>query len=70
MRKALKVIGVAGRAGSGKDPAAQVLAGFSREPTVIIPLAYGLKAMLAGYYGIAPDHPLLRIYRRESDAAG
>ncbi len=47
------LIGVSGRAGSGKDPAAQVLAGHMDGPTTIIPLATGLKQMLAAHYGLA-----------------
>lgn len=55
----MKIIGIAGRAGSGKDPAAHVLAGHAPGPTVVMPLATGLKAMLAGYYGWSPnDHRL------------
>jgi hypothetical protein len=47
------LIGVAGRAHSGKDPAAQVIAGHMDGPTAIIPLATGLKQMLAAHYGLA-----------------
>lgn len=51
------IVGVGGRAGSGKDPAAQVLAGFSKGPVQILRLATGLKLMLAGLYGIQPGSP-------------
>lgn len=53
-------IGVGGRAGSGKDPAAQVLAAFTDGPTAIVPLATGLKEMLAARYGVAVTNPLLQ----------
>ena len=52
-----KFVGVGGRAGSGKDPAAQVLAGILPGDSVIIPVATGLKNMLAAHYGVLPGSP-------------
>lgn len=53
-------IGVSGRAGSGKDPAAQVLSAFTDGPTGILSLSTGLKEMLAARYGVVPTSPLLQ----------
>lgn len=53
MRKNPSFIGVAGRAGAGKDPVAQTIVGCLDGPSAIIPFATGLKEMLAGRYGIA-----------------
>jgi len=53
------VIGILGRAGSGKDPAALVAAAFAPAAAAIVPLATGLKHMLAGYYGWSPSDPRL-----------
>lgn len=52
-------IGIAGRAGQGKDPAARVIAGMLDRASVSIPLAEGLKDMLAVRYGVPPRSPLL-----------
>ena len=60
-------VGIAGRAGSGKDPAAQVVAGHMTKPTTIKALAEGLKNMLAAHYGVAQDNPLL--YTAEGKAS-
>lgn len=53
IRKNPSFIGVAGRAGAGKDPVAQTIVGCLDRPAAIIPFATGLKEMLAGRYGIA-----------------
>lgn len=65
----MQLIGIAGRAGSGKDPAAQVVTAFMPGRTVIMPLATGLKSMLAGYYQIAPDAALLYTAEGKSSPA-
>lgn len=51
------VIGLAGRAGAGKDPAAQILAARLPGPSRSTHFAIGLKRMLAGLYGIQLDSP-------------
>ena len=52
-------IGIAGRAGQGKDPAGRVIAGMLDRASVSIPLAEGLKDMLAARYGVSCRSPLL-----------
>ena len=58
-RAGVLFIGVAGRAGQGKDPAGRVIAGMLDRASVCIPLAEGLKDMLAARYGVSPRSPLL-----------
>ncbi len=53
------VVGVAGRAGAGKDPAAQAVVGYATDYCKPYALAKGLKDMQAAFYGIHPDDPLL-----------
>lgn len=53
----MRVIGIGGRKGSGKDPAALIIAGAQENRTQIIRLSTGLKRMLAGLYGVPHDSP-------------
>ena len=53
------IIGVAGRAGSGKDPAAQAIIGQARAYAEKFALAKGLKDMQAAFYGVHQDDPML-----------
>lgn len=52
-------IGILGRAGAGKDPASLIVAAYAPRFTVIMPLATGLKQMLAAYYGWSFNDPRL-----------